>query len=362
MQQSRFSINAKNRMVHSRSIVGGTQSYLNLVQQKRGLVEVSHRKYDLFHSSDPQMKRLQEKIFTLSSRTSPILISGEQGTGRSMIAKTLTQYFAQDEQLPCVEFFSAQHENATHDKIIFGKDGEEGCWQAAAGGFLIIDNLADLSLNLQNKLYKTLADKENKKPSSLSKHPLRVIFIASHRISELAEKNKIKSDLYHLLSTTHLRIPPLRHRTQDIPYLSEIFLAKLSKNQNRVSISGEAMAMLSNYGWPGNVTELHKVLNEAFEKCTGDRLNKEHLPLKEETRTVTIGDDWIKNLPVGQALRTVETHFILETIKAHQGNRTYAARTLGISLRTLRNKINEFTVEGYEVMSPQSGRRSASAS
>ena len=122
------------------------------------------------------------------------------------------------------------------------------------------------------------------------------------------------------------------------------------------------MELLVHHNYPENIVELQRILNEASANGLRSRIEKDHVPLKQEFPKPHTCDDWIKNLPVGQALRTVETHFILETIKSHQGNRTYAARTLGISLRTLRNKINEFTVEGYEVMSPQSGRRSASAS
>ena len=117
------------------------------------------------------------------------------------------------------------------------------------------------------------------------------------------------------------------------------------------------MATLTDHNWPGNVRELENIIQRAVIMADGAHIEKQHLPLSQEETKQTAAE-WVQTLPIGETLRVVETQFILETLKSHKGNRTHAARTLGISLRTLRNKINEFTAEGYEVMAPQSGRAS----
>ena len=461
MQQSRLRI-SNGYSLKKDILATNINTYLNLVQKQRGLKPTNQTLRDLFQSADPIMKGIQDQLWKLSDKKTPLLISGERGTGKSMICQALYEVSSYRNG-PYIEFDAADCPTQKQEKELLGeranikvksafdldldsdlannqesksalldnhdsnidnndynnkptsqacnayaaandidtndssededKDNEDhfldestklssnhqnaklskGLVHKAQGGFLVIDNFNSLSLNLQNKLWKLISDRDLKKKSGLdlSTFP-RIVFVTNSNVLQLFEKNRIKADLYHCLSSSHVQIPALRHRPQDIPFLSQIILAKLARHNpmnaslsdgavKNISLTGAAMELLVHHNWPQNITELEKVLNEASVSGLRDRIEKEHIPLKQEFPKPKTCDDWIKNLPVGQALRTVETHFILETIKSHQGNRTYAARTLGISLRTLRNKINEFTVEGYEVMSPQSGRRSSAA-
>ena len=373
MQRSRFTVHSQKKGTYP---LRGLNTYFHYMKHHKaqapsaqaGVTPLHPYSGELIYSADKAMKGIQDELRALAARTSPLLISGEKGSGRSMIAQLFCGM--DGEKRPVCVFDASAHAPSDHEKLLFGKSlsakdecAEEGYVHRGSGGYLIIDHLMSMSLNLQNKLTKFLSHKETRKKILGDALPPRIVVIGPENIAEKVEKNKIKSDLYHFFAAAHIKVPSLRHRSQDIPFLTEFFLTKLGQAHGlpKPALSGEAMAMLVNYDWPENVSELQKILKEASDEGRRERIEKEHIPLKQESPEPKNYDNWIKNLPVGQALRTVETHFILETIKAHQGNRTYAARTLGISLRTLRNKINEFTVEGYEVMSPQSGRRSASA-
>lgn len=373
MQSSRFSINSSSPF-QNKLPWKGFSGYSQTISQKRSVIGVpSSGGEELFSTADSTMKRIQERLGDMAQKSAPVMISGEAGVGKSMMARSLLRAgpYA-NKNIPFVVFDASAHSASDHDKQLLGESGKllgdqpprgDSIWQKACGGYLIIDHLEMLNLNLQNKLLKALSNKDWKRRQLEGSVPVRVVFLVSGQTTRWVKKNKIKSDLYESLAAHHIIVPPLRRRPQDISHLAQFYLEELASERGGqpVEISGGAMAKLVHYDWPGNVTELRGILAKVLSESDVTRLEKEHLPLKEETPEPQISDDWIKNLPVGEALRTVETHFILETIKSHRGNRTYAARTLGISLRTLRNKINEFTVEGYEVMSPQSGRRSASA-
>ena len=121
-----------------------------------------------------------------------------------------------------------------------------------------------------------------------------------------------------------------------------------------MTISGEAKAKLLKYPWPGNVRELQNVLQRAALICRSETLTANDIPVSEANANVN--NEWVKHLPLGRSMTEVERTFIIETLRHHNGNRTHAAKTLGISLRTLRNKINEFTASGHEVPAPTTGR------
>lgn len=371
MTRSRFSV-VSNHPLNQECPLGGVNSYLNFIQKQRGASQPILGNKELFFTADRKMKKIQDQLMQFMSKNTPLLISGEKGTGKSLLIEALynKQFDHSTHRPPCITFDAAENRNTKQEHILLGEaaahtsaagaSASESLLQQAQGGYLVIKNFTQLSLNLQNKLLKIIQLKDHKKYLGTQGVVPRFIFVTQAQVINLVEKNKIKSELYQHLTNNHIHVPPLRQRPQDIAFLSELFLAEMSQAHGaKISLSGGAMATLSHYEWPENITELKQVLMTACERRSSNRLDQDSLSIKQETREVKPSGDWIKSLPVGEALRTVETHFILETIKAHQGNRTYAARTLGISLRTLRNKINEFTVEGYEVMSPQSGRRSS---
>lgn len=169
---------------------------------------------------------------------------------------------------------------------------------------------------------------------------------------------QFRQDLYYRLHVIQLEVPALRERQRDIEVLSASFLTQYAAQfgKHDMQFAPDAKAKLAKHRWPGNVRELQNVVQRAVLLSNGPVVTARDLPIEEEA--VGVSMDWVGHLPIGRPLRDLETQFILETLKRHQGNRTHAAKTLGISLRTLRNKINEFTSEGLEVMAPLTGKAS----
>ena len=186
----------------------------------------------------------------------------------------------------------------------------------------------------------------------------RIIATTNRDIQAAVASGQFRQDLYYRLHVIQLEVPPLRERSKDIELLAWHFLRQYCDQfgKSGMELSVDARSKLRAHSWPGNVRELQNVMQRAVLLTAGHEVTASDLPIEQDHSVLDGG--WVTHLPIGRPLRDLETQFILETLKHHQGNRTHAAKTLGISLRTLRNKINEFTSEGLEVMGPTTGRAS----
>ena len=181
---------------------------------------------------------------------------------------------------------------------------------------------------------------------------------ANRNLSAAVEQGQFRQDLYYRLHVINVEVPALRDRPRDIELLANHFLALYSDQFNKalMSFAPDAIHKLMQYKWPGNVRELNNVIQRTALLAHSSIITSRDIPV--ELGQETSSDNWIASLPIGKSLAEVETQFILETLKFHSGNRTHAARTLDISLRTLRNKINEFTSAGIHVIGPIGGKAS----
>jgi transcriptional regulator with PAS, ATPase and Fis domain len=233
-----------------------------------------------------------------------------------------------------------------------------GKFEQAKGGTLLLDEVTETDQGLQAKLLRALQEKEIERIGGTGPIPVdtRIIATSNRDIARTVSEGKFRQDLFYRLYVIHLEIPPLRQRPKDIEVLIRHFLKVFStqyRNQE-LTISADAMSNLVKYPWPGNVRELQNIIQRAVLMAQSSMLTADDFNLEPKATT---GDmDWVKHLPIGQKMRTVETQFIIETLREHNGNRTHSAKTLGISLRTLRNKINEFANEGFEVPQPTLGK------
>lgn len=340
--------------------------YLKYIQEKRNQdKQISDSRSD-FIFADEKMLRIKEIVEQIANANVPVLITGESGTGKEVIARMIHRS-SNRKQNQFVAINCAAMPQTLLESELFGFEKGAftganarhiGKFEQATGGTLLLDEVTETDHGLQAKLLRALQEKEIERlggngPVSVD---TRIIATTNRDIAATVSEGKFRQDLFYRLYVIHLEIPPLRQRPKDIEVLTRHFVRIFASQYNKeVMISADAMSKLVKYSWPGNVRELQNVIQRAvIMSGNSNMITSEDLALEPQK----ISDDleWVKHLPIGKQMRQVERHFILETLKSHQGNRTHSAKTLGISLRTLRNKINEFSAEGFEIPQPLGGK------
>lgn len=341
-------------------------TYLDFIKNQRGRRVQDQRTEPLFLAADEKMLRIQDIIWQVADTNVPVLITGESGVGKEVIARAIHEANPSKRD-PFIAVNCAAVPATLLESELFGFEkgsftgaGQKhiGKFEQATEGTLLLDEITEIDASTQAKLLRALQEKEIDRIGGTTPIPIntRIIATTNRDIVKEVAQGKFRQDLYYRLYVIHIEVPPLRERQKDLTILAEHFLKSCSEKFGRdnLTLSSDAIEKIKAHSWPGNVRELQNVIQRAVIMSNSDTITGMALPIDSESTIQSL--DWVAGLPVGQKLRLVETHFILETLKSHRGNRTHAAKTLGISLRTLRNKINEFTSEGYEVTPPLSGK------
>ncbi|MBI3582006.1 MAG: sigma 54-interacting transcriptional regulator [Nitrospinae bacterium] len=225
-----------------------------------------------------------------------------------------------------------------------------GKFEAAHGGTLLLDEITEMDVNLQAKMLRVLQEKEVDRVGGVSpvKVDVRVIATTNRLVDEAIREGKFRRDLYFRLNVIPLELIPLRERPEDIPALAGHFLRKFAENSgaNARSIAAETMETLKKCRWTGNVRELENVLERAALLCPGDEIMPEDLFLSysPEGEQAPAPREWA--LAEGLTMEEMERRLIFGTLEKTGNNRTRAAEMLGISIRTLRNKLNAYKIGG----------------
>jgi len=304
----------------------------------------------------PSMTRLKETIAKLARSQAPVCILGESGSGKERVAREIHRLGPRAErafvpvncgaiptELMESEFFG-------HVKGAFtGASGDHpGLFQSAQGGTLFLDEVAELPLHMQVKLLRAIQERAVKPVGGSREIPVDVrILSATHRdLAALVREGQFRQDLYYRLNVIELRVPPLRERLEDLPLLSRRILARIAQDwgTQAPTLAEDALAALRRYAFPGNVRELENILERAATLCEGDALHADdlHLPSAMDTGGGVQGDD---GLPLDDLLEDQERHAILEALAKTSGNRTAAARLLGISFRQLRYRLKKLDID-----------------
>lgn len=284
---------------------------------------------------------------------STVLITGESGTGKELFAAALHQNSPRKDEPFIVVNMAAVPDNLVESEL-FGHvrgsftgatESRIGRFEAADGGTLFIDEIGDFAASSQAKLLRAL---ENQTITPVGSNEdrrvdVRVVAATSRDLEEMVAHHKFREDLYYRLNVVNLRLPPLRERREDIPLLIDCFLRELCQECDRplLAIEAELMRFLQRFDWPGNIRQLRNCLESMVVLSRSDTLTLDDLPatIDEHCNTSTEID-----IPPGTSLDDLERVAVEKALEQHDGNRTHAAETLGISVRTLQRKLKAWGI------------------
>ena len=292
--------------------------------------------------------------------TASVLITGETGAGKEVVARALHRLSARAEgpfvAINCSAIPESLMESEIfgHEKGAFTGAAERrlGCFELADGGTLLLDEIGEMPMATQAKLLRVLEDRKVRRLGGKSETPVDVrVLAATNKDPEQAvAQGQLRQDLYFRLNVFHIHLPPLRTRKEDLPLLLEAILAETAaKHGKRVrGVNSEVMEALRAHTWPGNVRELRNVLEHAVIVATGETIGRQHLPPhfgKAAAGPVLLGG---LRFPLGVTVEQAERELIRQTLEATGNNKTRAAELLGISLKTLHNKLKEYAGQGND--------------
>jgi two-component system, NtrC family, response regulator HydG len=296
------------------------------------------------------MRRVIVAIERLACSSASVVITGESGTGKELVARSIHELSLRHAG-PYVPINCAAIPEALMESELFGHERgsftgadrrHAGCFEAANGGTLLLDELTEMKP--QAKLLRVIEEGCVRRVGGSAEIPLdvRVLAASNRDIEQAVHDGQLRADLYYRLNVFSIHLPPLRERVEDIPQLVQMFIDQYA-GQNRkdvVSADEECMAALQAHPWPGNVRQLRNVIECALITCENRVITKRDLPDPFGRRNNS-SSSFIK-MPLGSSLEEVEKEMILRTIEFTGGNKTRAAETLGVSLKTLHNKLGYY--------------------
>jgi two-component system response regulator HydG len=305
-----------------------------------------------------RMKELFENLSLVAPSDATILIYGESGTGKELVANAIHQNSPRA-QKPFIKVSCAALPETLLESELFGHERgaftgalarKAGRFQLADGGTLFLDEVNVMSSTTQVKLLRVLQEREFEPLGSTKTiHvDIRLITATNKDLEDEVKEGRFREDLFYRLNVVPIHLPPLRDRKEDIPLLADHF-SKLFQEKNKKSIKGflpKTIDTLMRYDWPGNIRELENVMERAILLCRGEYLSPQDLPPPFQGEQ--IGEQPIVSIPPGMTLEALEKEAIIQTLEETGGNRTQTAQILGISRKTLQNKLKEYGLEEKE--------------
>jgi len=301
--------------------------------------------------NSPGIKEVHSLISKVAESDVTVLITGESGTGKEMVAQTIFQMSSRREKpfikLNCAAIPSELLESQMfgHEKGAFtGAVGrQEGCFERAHRGILFLDEVGDMALTTQTKLLRVLQEQEFERIGGKEtiKVDVRIIAATNKELTEEIKRNRFREDLYYRLNVVEIPIPPLRERMEDLEALVESFLATFKKKYNKpnISISSEALRVLSTYDWPGNIRELKNVIERAVVLSKSEKIEPGDFPEKLRNKT-SVSEEFTAEDQI-LSLAEMEKLYVKKVLEFTKGNKLHAARLLNIDPKTLRAKLME---------------------
>jgi DNA-binding NtrC family response regulator len=322
----------------------------------------------------PALVHMQDRIRAAALSTAPVLIVGESGTGKELVARTIVALSARSKK-PFVVVNAAAIPESLVEAELFGSEkgaftgadrARVGLFEEAHTGTLFLDEITEMPMALQPKLLRTLEDGRIRRLGARIEIPcdVRVIAATNRNPTVAVERGLLRHDLIYRLDVLRVDVPPLRDRRSDIPLLTSWFISDCARRYDVPvpDIDAEALAVLDQHGWPGNIRELRNVIERAFVLAAPQAITAVHLGLARtepglgsgpgEDNSGDDGDDLDDTgphgivIPHGLTLADAERIVIVETLKRTGNNKAEAARRLGLDVKTIRNKLKAFGIDG----------------
>ena len=333
--------------------------------------EKLHGNYDDLIGERTVHLEVLKRIDTFAKSSKTVLISGETGTGKELVARALHAESPYAMHPMVVVNCAGIAENLIanelfgHEKGAFtGADNQHiGLFETASGGTLFLDEIGELPKPLQSKLLRVLQEYEIRRIGGTKQIPVKVRVLAATNIDliEAVAADRFRRDLYERLKSLHIQLPALRERREDIPALAKHFLAQENNASSRkvADINPEVLSLFDAYSWPGNIRELEGVISRAVLLAEEGEILPHHLPTDVRTpqphalpsadataaANPNTGERFVLPFPMGTTLKEIEKSAILTTLARENGNRSKTAAVLGISRVTLNAKLDTYSGE-----------------
>ena len=318
----------------------------------KGADILSSEKKDHLGDIIGRSKRIQE-IYTAirkaASCDATVLLSGETGTGKGLVAKTIHSISARSKNsfvtIDCgsIPRDLVESELFGHEKGAFtsANSNRIGAFEQADKGTVFLDEIGELSKEMQPKLLRILEEKEFKRVggNKYISPDIRVITATNRELNEDVIKGKFREDLFFRLYVIPIDLPPLRERIEDISFLAEYFIKKSPHLNKRITLSDEALKKMENFSWPGNIRELSNVMERAMVNMEGSVITADEIKFAPITKS-TEG----KTILNGTSLQEVEKQTIINALKSQGGNKKATAKALGIAYSTICEKIKKYKI------------------
>jgi DNA-binding NtrC family response regulator len=308
--------------------------------------------------SSPAMREIYSLVEQIAPSSASVLITGESGTGKELIARTIHRLSPRHAR-PFVGINCSAIPESLMESELFGHEKgaftgaasrRQGCFELADGGTLLLDEIAEMPAMLQAKLLRVIEERSVRRLGSRKEIDVdvRILAATNQDPQESIAKGRLREDLLYRLNVFRIQLPALKERKDDLPLLAQYLVTKLAEKHSRPArfLSPAAISALQFHAWPGNVRELRNVIERAVIICSGEQIERHHFaPYPIDQRERSRNEDTI-TFPVGTPIEEVERQMIVRTLKKTKNNKTRAAELLGISLKTLHNKLNLYRERG----------------
>jgi PAS domain S-box-containing protein len=328
-------------------VAGGVETFrdLSLVEALRKEVEKSFTFEDII-SRNERMQRLFAILADVAMSDSTILVTGESGSGKELMAKAIHNLSARSERPLVIVNCGAIPDTLLESELFGYKAGaftdarrdKPGRFSQAQGGTIFLDEIGDVSPALQVRLLRVLQDKSFQPLGGTETitADVRVVAATNKDLESMVADGTFREDLYYRIQVFKLALPPLRERKEDIPLLAQHFVDRMNrlKGKDIAGLSQEALTAFMRYDWPGNIREVQNAIEHGFILCHGGLIELRHLPA--HFQEVALSSE---GLPIGLTLTEIEARVIQDALARNQGNKSAAARDLGIDKTTLWRKM-----------------------